>query len=148
MTEADFASRVTEGVRPEVRLDKWLWVARFLKTRALAVEAIAAGHVQLNGEAAKSSRPVRPGDEVRITQGALVRTVKVLAVSVQRGPAVVAQGLYEETPESRQLREQASQARRLGVEPGLSYTQGRPTRRDRRQVAQWQRWSASLDDMA
>ena len=73
------------------------------------------------------------------------RVVRVLALSVIRGPAPVAQGLYEETPESLSMRQRAAQTRRLGVEPALTLQQGRPTKRDRRDLVQWQRWSASLD---
>ena len=128
-----------------VRLDKWLWAARFVKTRALAVAAISAGHVQVNGEPAKAARSVKPGDVLRVAIAQQVRTVVVKAVSAHRGPAPQAQALYEETAESVRRREEAAQARRMGVEPALSHAQGRPTGRDRRRVAQWQRWSASLD---
>lgn len=128
-----------------VRLDKWLWAARFFKTRSLATQAISAGKVQVNGLAAKPSRNVRPGDllEVRLAQE--VRTVRVQLLSAVRGPASVAQGLYQETPQSVQARTQAAAARRQGVEPALTREHGRPTKRDRRSLAQWQRWSVALD---
>lgn len=129
----------------EVRLDKWLWAARFYKTRSLATEAIASGKVQVNGAMAKASRSVRPGDLVKIRHGPDERTVQVRALSSVRGPAPVAQMLYEETAESLRTRQQAAQARRFGVEPALSQEQGRPTKRDRRNLVEWQRWSASLD---
>jgi ribosome-associated heat shock protein Hsp15 len=140
-------STVTSAPEP-VRLDKWLWAARFVKTRALAAAAIAAGHVQLNGETAKASKIVKPGDEVRLALAREVRTVVVQQTSTVRGPAPKAQALYSETPESIRQREAAQDARRLGVEPALTHAQGRPSGRDRRQAAQWQRWSASLDDTA
>jgi ribosome-associated heat shock protein Hsp15 len=127
-----------------VRLDKWLWAARFFKTRALAGDDIALGRVSVNGQAAKASRELRPGDRVVLRQGSVQRTVDVLALSQQRGPAPVAQALYEEMAESIQARQRAAEARR--AEPAAGIEHGRPTKRDRRKLADWQRWSASLDD--
>jgi ribosome-associated heat shock protein Hsp15 len=132
--------------RSRVRLDKWLWAARFFKTRALAAEEIGLGRVAINGVPAKASREPRPGDLLSLRQGALTRTVQVLALSASRGPAVVAQALYAETPESIAVRQKAADTRRLAPEPAGSIEQGRPTKRDRRQLADWQRWSASIDD--
>ena len=129
-----------------VRLDKWLWAARFYKTRALAAEALAQGRVSLNGQSAKASREPRPGDRIELRQGELQRTVVVVALSAVRGPAPVAQTLYQETPDSIAARQAAAERRRLAPEPAASLEQGRPTKRDRRQIADWQRWSASLDD--
>lgn len=132
------------------RIDKWLWAARFFKTRSLASDEIGKGRVQVNGADAKPSREVRPGDTVRLRQGPVQRTVLVKALSGVRGPAPVAQLLYEETAESIAAREQAAEQRRLSPEPSLALTQGRPTKRDRRELQQardWNgRWSASLDD--
>lgn len=131
-----------------MRLDKWLWAARFYKTRALAVEEIARGRVEVNGQAAKPSRDIRPGDLLRLRQGVAEREVQVLALSQVRGPAPVAQALYAETPESVARREQAAEARRLAPEPALAIAenrQGRPTKQDRRRLADWQRWSASSE---
>jgi ribosome-associated heat shock protein Hsp15 len=128
-----------------VRLDKWLWAARFYKTRSLAAEEIAKGRVQVNGQPAKASRDVRLEDQVSFRQGQVHRTVVVKGLSAVRGPAPVAQALYEETAESVQARERAAAERRLGVEPAQAIEQGRPTKRDRRQLADWQRWSASID---
>ena len=130
---------------PRVRLDKWLWAARFFKTRSLAVEALLAGRVDVNGSPAKPAREVHLGDMLCIRRPPAVYTVVVRTLSHVRGPATVAQGLYEETPESLAARAQAQQARADGVEPALSRREGRPTGRERRQIAQWQRWSASLD---
>ena len=130
---------------PRVRLDKWLWAARFFKTRSLAVEALLAGRVEVNGTAAKPARDVHVGDTLRVRRPPSECTVVVRALSQVRGPAAVAQALYEETPESLAARERARQARADGVEPALARREGRPTGRDRRQIAQWQRWSASLD---
>ncbi len=127
-----------------VRLDKWLWAARFFKTRALASDEIARGRISVNGQPAKASRELRPGDRIVLRQGVVERTVDVRALSQQRGPAQVAQALFEETAESLQARQAAAAARR--EEPASSIEQGRPTKRDRRKLADWQRWSASIDD--
>ncbi|MDA8455235.1 S4 domain-containing protein [Acidovorax sp. GBBC 3334] len=133
-----------------MRLDKWLWCARFYKTRSLAVEEIGKGRVTINGQAAKASRELRPGDTVALRQGPMARTVVVRGLSAMRGPAVVAQQLYEETPESIAAREQAAEMRRLAPEPAASLHEGRPTKRDRRDIDQahdWgSRWSASVDE--
>ena len=128
-----------------VRLDKWLWAARFFKTRSLAIDEIAKGRVSVNGHPAKPSREVRVGDTLELRQGALARTLVVAGVSNVRGPAPVAQALYRETPESIAAREAALVQRRLSPEPAAALAQGRPTKRDRRQLADWDRWSASAD---
>ena len=130
-----------------VRLDKWLWAARFYKTRALAAEEIGRGRVSVGGLPAKASRELKPGDRIGLRQGPVERTVDVLGLSNVRGPAVVAQALYEETPQSIAARALAAEQRRLGTEPASAIEQGRPTKRDRRQLADWQRWSASADDL-
>ena len=135
------------------RIDKWLWAARFYKTRSLAVDEIGRGRVEVNGQAVKPAREVRHGDTVSVRQGAMQRTVVVRAISDVRGPAPVAQQLYEETPESILAREKAAQQRRLAPEPAHSIDHGRPTKRGRRELDQAQRgwgdrWSASLDDDA
>lgn len=133
--------------RSRIRLDKWLWAARFFKTRALAMEAIDRGRILVGGQAAKPSREVHLSDEIEIREpGGLARTVRVLGLSDVRGPAPVAQQLYAETEASRAAREAALNLRRMGVEPALAQSAGRPTKRDRRELAQWDRWSASLDD--
>ncbi|TAL27204.1 MAG: RNA-binding S4 domain-containing protein [Aquabacterium sp.] len=130
-----------------LRLDKWLWAARFHKTRSLAVEDINRGRVQVNGQPAKPSRELHVGDRLDVRgHDGLVRTVRVLGLSSIRGPAPAAQALYEETPESLQRREQHAEQRRLAHEPAQAIEHGRPTKRDRRQLADWQRWSASSDE--
>ena len=133
-----------------MRLDKWLWAARFYKTRALAVDEIGKGRISVNWQAAKPSRDLRVGDTLALRQGPVLRTVIVRALSAQRGPAAVAQALFEETADSLLRRSQDAEARRLAAEPALSIAQGRPTKRDRRDItrsqADWQRWSASIDD--
>ncbi|MFN5048276.1 RNA-binding S4 domain-containing protein [Roseateles sp.] len=132
-----------------MRLDKWLWAARFYKTRALAVEEIGRGRVLVNEQAAKPSRDVRAGDRLRLRQGVVEREVLVLGLSQVRGPAPVAQALYQETAESLAARERAAEARRLAPEPALGIAenrQGRPTKQDRRRLAEWQRWTVSADE--
>lgn len=130
-----------------LRLDKWLWAARLYKTRALAADEIGRGRVSVNEQVAKPSRELKPGDRLVVRQGPVTRTLVVRGLSNQRGPAPIAQALYEETPESLALRERAAEQRRLGAEPAQAIEQGRPTKRDRRQLADWQRWSASADDL-
>lgn len=134
------------GLTERLRLDKWLWAARFHKTRSLAADDIDKGRVQVNGQVAKASRELKAGDTVDIRQASLTRSVRVLALSTVRGPAPQAQMLYEETPESIARRAQFAEQRRLGAEPADSIEQGRPTKRDRRQLADWDRWSASADE--
>ena len=130
-----------------MRLDKWLWVARFYKTRSLAADEAGRGRVSVNGLAAKASRELKVGDVLMLRQGPEQRSVVVRGLSALRGPAAVAQALYEETPESLAARAKAAEARRLGAEPAGAIEQGRPTKRDRRKLADWQRWSASADDL-
>jgi ribosome-associated heat shock protein Hsp15 len=135
----------------KIRIDKWLWAARFYKTRSLATDDIGKGRVAVNGQAAKASREVKVGDVVSTRQGDTTRTLQVLGLSDQRGPAPVAQALYAETAESIALREKTSTQRRLAREPALSIEQGRPTKRNRRELEKakgvgWNdRWSASVD---
>lgn len=132
-----------------LRLDKWLWAARFYKTRSLAADEIAKGRVTVNGQSAKASREVKPGDLVAMRQVGWERQVEVIAISAVRGPAPMAQALYADTPDSLAARQRATEQRRLAVEPALSIEAGRPTKRDRRDLersqAEWQRWSASID---
>jgi ribosome-associated heat shock protein Hsp15 len=130
-----------------LRVDKWLWAARFYKTRGLAVDDIDKGRISVNGQVAKASREVKTGDLVLMRQGPVQRTVQVLGISSSRGPAPVAQALYAETADSIAARQRAAEARRLGAEPAQSIEQGRPTKRDRRQLVDWQRWSVSVDDL-
>lgn len=133
-----------------LRIDKWLWCARFFKTRSVAADEIAKGRVTINGQVAKASREVRCGDSVTLRQGVVARSVVVRGLSGARGPAPVAQQLYEETPESISARVQAAEQRRLAPEPAHSLTEGRPTKRNRRDIERardWgTRWSASIDD--
>lgn len=121
-----------DNAASQVRLDKWLWAARFFKTRALAVDAINGGHVHLDGNRVKPARVVQVGDELSIRKGESEFVVVVQAVSGQRGPATVAQQLYEETEQSRQLREQRMEERRL-LQPAAGPSK-RPDKRGRRQI--------------
>lgn len=138
------------NVTESMRLDKWLWCARFYKTRSLATEEIGKGRVTVNGSPAKPARELRCGDTVALRQGPVARTVLVRALSGARGPAPVAQLLYEETAESIAARERAAELRRLAPEPAASLQEGRPTKRDRRNIQRAQdwgtRWSASIDE--
>ena len=142
----DANQRPLPGLTERMRLDKWLWAARFFKTRALAADEIAKGRIMVNEQVAKASRELKAGDRIDIRQGYLTQTVMVKALSTIRGPAVHAQQLYEETPESVTRREQWAEQRKNAMEPASTIEQGRPTKRDRRQLASWERWSASSDD--
>ncbi|MES2947794.1 MAG: S4 domain-containing protein [Pseudomonadota bacterium] len=131
----------------KTRIDKWLWAARFFKTRSLATEAVNRGHVQLDKQDIKPAHDVRVGHTLTIWQAKVPRTVVVMGISEHRGPAPVARQLYAETPESVQQRAKAAEQRRLSPEPALAMEHGRPTKRDRRDLEKtWDnRWSASLD---
>jgi ribosome-associated heat shock protein Hsp15 len=118
-----------------LRLDKWLWAARFFKTRSLAAEAVSGGKVHYKGQRVKPSRAVEVGAEIRVTQGPIEKVVIVRGLSGQRRPAPEASLLYEETEESRQRREvevQRLKEQRLGH----PISHGRPTKRDRRRMVQ------------
>jgi ribosome-associated heat shock protein Hsp15 len=136
---------MTEAGR--IRIDKWLWAARFFKTRSLATEEIAKGRVSINDQPVKASREPKLGDRIQLRQGTVMRTVTVLSLSAVRGPAQQAQGMYLETADSLAARLKAAEAHRLGPEPASAIQQGRPTKRNRRALADWQRWSASVDDL-
>jgi len=132
-----------------MRLDKWLWAARFYKTRSIATDEINKGRVQVNGVDAKPAREVRAGDTILLRQGPVNRELTVRALSQVRGPAPMAQQLYAETPASIQAREQAAEQRRYAPEPALAMGHGRPTKRERRDLDEasrnWDnRWSASI----
>lgn len=130
-----------------MRLDKWLWAARFYKTRSLAAEDIGKGRLMVNGQLAKASRELKLGDLVQLRPSGqvLARSVHVRGLSAVRGPAPVAQALYEETAESLAAREQWAAQRHYAADPAAAIEHGRPTKQDRRKLVDWQRWSASLD---
>ncbi|HEU5297221.1 MAG TPA: RNA-binding S4 domain-containing protein [Burkholderiaceae bacterium] len=129
-----------------MRLDKWLWAARLYKTRTLAVQDVVRGRVAVNGLQAKAGRELRVGDRLSVQHPGYRRDLTVLALSLQRGSATVARTMYAESPESVAARERVRQQRRLAPEPAATITQGRPTKRDRRVLASWQRWSASAEE--
>jgi ribosome-associated heat shock protein Hsp15 len=117
----------------QVRIDKWLWAARFFKTRSLATDAVLAGHVQVNGTRVKPSKDVRVGDDVELRIGTGVWSIGVTALSDKRGPAAVARTLYAETPESVAAREEHALQRRLARPLGAELGE-RPTKQDRRRL--------------
>ena len=129
----------------KLRLDKWLWAARLFKTRGLAAEEIGKGRVWVNGQPAKASRELREGDVVELRPQAVGRTLVVRALSRLRGPAAIAQTYYEETPQSIERRLAEAARRRERPEPAAAIESGRPTKRDRRRLADWDRWSASAE---
>lgn len=125
-----------ESTSASTRIDKWLWAARFFKTRSLATEAVDGGKVQINGVRVKPAKEVKPGDKVEITTGLAPREVVVVGIKERRGSAPEAQALYEETEASIARRVEAVDAHRLKVEPGRE-REGRPTKRERRQYDRW-----------
>ena len=133
----------------KIRIDKWLWAARFYKTRSLATEEIDKGRVRVNDAEVKPAKEVKVGDTVALRQGPVTRTLVVRGISDKRGGAPQAQLLYEETEASLNLRAQLTEQRRL--EPASTQEHGRPTKRDRRNIDKannksWDsRWSASAD---
>jgi ribosome-associated heat shock protein Hsp15 len=129
---------VEQESNSEIRLDKWLWAARFFKTRGIAAEAVTGGKVTLNGGRAKPGRAVRPGDELAIRRGHDEWTVIVRELSRRRGPASQAQQLYEETAESTRKREAAVAQVKLERPPEFD-SPGRPSKKDRRAMERWTR---------
>lgn len=116
-----------------MRLDKWRWAARFYKTRSLATQAIEHGRIKLNGARVKPAREVKAGDRLEVQLGEAGWTLTVRALSTRRGPAPVAQALYEEDPASQARRRQQTGERKLTASPAAAI-KGRPTKRDRRQI--------------
>jgi len=121
-----------------VRIDKWLWSARFYKTRSLATDAVTGGKVEVNGERAKPARLVRIGDDVVVRQPPFQWRLTVRGLAERRGAASVAQGLYEETPESRAERERLRERLRIAQPLFLYEEKGRPTKKDRRMIDKWE----------
>ena len=126
-----------------VRLDKWLWAARFYKTRQLAIEAVNAGHIGLNGDRAKPAKSVKAGDEVAVRKPPYEFIVEVKAVSEKRGSAAIARALFQETADSAAAREKLIAQLREMPAPVFK---GRPTKRDRRALENWQRAASLIDD--
>ena len=117
----------------KVRLDKWLWAARFFKTRSLATEAVDGGKVDVNGARAKPAKLVGPGDEIRVRVGTQLFVVNVKDTAERRGPASAARELYDETPESVAARERAAEQHRLAATT-FDFDEGRPNKKDRREL--------------
>lgn len=116
-----------------VRIDKWLWAARFFKTRALAAKACELGRIESNGQTAKAAREVRVGDLLLVRKDGVQFAVEVLQLSEMRGPAAVAQALYRETEESKEQRRKAEEERRN--QPSFdAWREGKPSKRDRREI--------------
>jgi ribosome-associated heat shock protein Hsp15 len=118
-----------------VRLDKWLWAARFFKTRSLATDAVDGGKVEVNGERAKPAKAVKPGDEIRLRQGPYEHVLVVRQLSERRGPASTAQTLYDETQASRDARERLAAQLKMAPPTFVYEEKGRPTKKDRRDLA-------------
>jgi len=126
--------RDTDNATPKVRLDKWLWAARFFKTRPLAVDAIGGRKIAVNGDHVKPAKMVQPGDEVSIRLGPYEHVIVVRELSERRGPASVAAKLYEERPASIAAREKLSEQLRIAPAAFLFEDKGRPTKKDRRDI--------------
>lgn len=133
----NLSAKETHSSLSGVRLDKWLWAARFFKTRSLAQQAVDGGKVRLNQAPVKPAREVHPGDVIHLQREDGAWEVTVKGLSEKRGPASEASTLYEESEASRQRREAEKEARRLAPEPASFLEGGRPTKRDRRQLARW-----------
>ena len=119
-----------------MRIDKWLWAARFYKTRSMAQQAVEGGKVKLNGERVKPAKELKPGDALVIHIGAYEWSVSVVKLSDKRGPAAIARTLYEEAPESLARRTEQIALRKLVSDPSAD-RHGRPTKRERRQLDRW-----------
>jgi len=120
-----------------VRVDKWLWAARFFKTRSLATEAVAGGKVEVNGERAKPAKSVKPGDEIRLRVPPYEHILIVRALAERRGPASVAHGLYEETEASAAERIRLAEQLRMAPAAFVFEERGRPTKKDRRELTKF-----------
>jgi ribosome-associated heat shock protein Hsp15 len=139
MREANLSNpppSVRSSIRPSIRIDKWLWAARFFKTRALASRACDLGRIEANGLRAKPAREIRAGDRLRIENERGISEIDVLAVSAARGPAVHAQALYHETDASREARSRLA-AERKALEQFAPLPERRPSKRDRRRIIQF-----------
>ena len=122
----------------KMRIDKWLWCARFFKTRSLATQAVDSGKVKLDAQRIKPAREITPGNQLSVQLGEFVWEIEVVALSTHRGPAPVAQTLYRETEASQTRRQQQMLAQQAQREPS-AHLKGRPTKRDRRQIKRFER---------
>jgi ribosome-associated heat shock protein Hsp15 len=133
---ADTDARDEDDDDHRVRLDKWLWAARFFKTRGLAADAIDGGKIEVNGDRAKRARLVQPGDSVRVRHGPFEHVVVVRELSARRGPATEAAKLYEETAESKAARERIALQHKLAA-VRFEFEEGKPSKKDRREIDKW-----------
>lgn len=122
----------------DTRIDKWLWAARFFKTRSQATDAVTGGKVEINGESAKPSKSVKVGDRIRLRLGPVEYRLTVTGIAERRGSAAVAQTLYAESPESIAERERVAAQRRFAAAPAYE-EKGRPSKKDRRELDRWKR---------
>jgi ribosome-associated heat shock protein Hsp15 len=122
----------------ETRIDKWLWAARFFKTRSQATAAVTGGKVEVNGDAAKPSKTVKAGDRIHLRLGPAEYRLTVTAIGERRGSAAVAHSLYEESPESVAARQKIAAERRFSSAPSYE-EKGRPSKKDRRDLERWRR---------
>jgi ribosome-associated heat shock protein Hsp15 len=122
----------------DTRIDKWLWAARFFKTRSLATAAVSGGKVEVNGDTAKPSKVVKVGDQIRLRMGPIEYRLVVTGIGERRGSAAVAQTLYEELPESLAQRQRIAAERRFSSAPSYE-EKGRPSKKDRRDLERWRR---------
>ena len=120
-----------------VRIDKWLWAARFFKTRSLATDAVSGGKVEVNGERAKPAKAINPGDEIRVRLAPYEHVLIVRELGERRGPASLAQTLYEETASSREARERLAAQLKIAPPAFVFEDKGRPTKKDRRDLARF-----------
>ena len=123
----------------QARLDKWLWAARFFKTRSQASEAVEGGKIEVNGEKPKRSRIIKPGDRIRIRLGPYEHRITVRAVAQKRGSAAIAAELFLEDPESRAARERLAEQHRLAAQLHGDESRGRPSKKDRRDLVRWKK---------
>ena len=121
------------------RLDKWLWAARFFRTRSQAAEAVEGGKVEVNGDKPKRSRTIKPGDRIRLRLGPFEHRITVRGVAQKRGSAAVAAELFLEDPESRAARERLAEQHRLAARLHGSESRGRPSKKDRRDLVRWKK---------
>ena len=121
------------------RLDKWLWAARFFKTRSQAAEAVEGGKVEVNGEKPKRSKSIKPGDRIRLRLGPFEHRITVRGVAQKRGSAAVAAELFLEDPESRAARERLAEQHRLAAQLHGGESRGRPSKKDRRDLVRWKK---------
>src|SRR5882672_1636371 len=120
---------------PKTRVGRWLWAARFFKTRSLAADAVAGGKVAVNGERAKPAKLVGPGDKVAVQMGPFAHVLRVRALAERRGSAEIARTLYEETPDSLSARQRLAEQLRIAPAAFVFEGKGRPTKKDRREIA-------------